>query len=95
MALVTVFRNVRNFFSVSGHHTFPLMPTFQDQEKFKGRIIHTHDYRRPSGFENRQVCVVGVGNSGGDAAVELSAIADQVRSPSVVLVRLLWTLRSF
>lgn len=62
----------------AGHHTFPLLPRFPDQEKFKGRIIHTHDYRRPQGFENHRVTVVGVGNSGGDAAVELSTIADQV-----------------
>ncbi|OQR69536.1 dimethylaniline monooxygenase-like [Tropilaelaps mercedesae] len=62
----------------TGHHTFPQMPTFADQEKFKGRIIHSHDYRRPNGFEDHKVCVVGVGNSGGDVAVELSSIADQV-----------------
>lgn len=55
------------------------MPIFPDQEKFKGRIIHTHDYKRPNGFEDKRVCVVGVGNSGGDAAVELSSVADQVR----------------
>lgn len=62
----------------TGHHTFPQLPTFPDQDKFKGRVIHTHDYRRPKGFEDRRVCVVGVGNSGGDAAVELSAISEQV-----------------
>lgn len=62
----------------SGHHVYPLLPRFTGQERFKGRIIHTHDYKRPKGFEDRNIVVVGVGNSGGDVAVELSAVAKQV-----------------
>ncbi|XP_064475964.1 flavin-containing monooxygenase 5-like [Ornithodoros turicata] len=62
----------------SGHHVYPLLPRFTGQEKFKGRIIHTHDYKRPKGYEDRNIVVIGVGNSGGDVAVELSAVAKQV-----------------
>ncbi|GIY90825.1 flavin-containing monooxygenase 5 [Caerostris darwini] len=62
----------------AGHHVFPLIPKFPGQEKFRGNIIHTHSYKRPSGYEDKQVLVVGVGNSGGDVAVELSNIASQV-----------------
>ena len=62
----------------TGHHVKPLVPTFPGQEKFKGKIIHTHSYKRPQGFEDQNIMVVGVGNSGGDAAVELSQVANQV-----------------
>uniref|UniRef100_A0A914Z9J2 Flavin-containing monooxygenase n=1 Tax=Panagrolaimus superbus TaxID=310955 RepID=A0A914Z9J2_9BILA len=39
---------------------------------------HAHDYRDHRGFEDKAVAIVGVGNSGGDLAVELSRIARQV-----------------
>lgn len=62
----------------TGHHVKPLTPTFKGQEKFKGKILHTHSYKRPVGFDDKDVVVVGIGNSGGDASVELSAVARQV-----------------
>lgn len=62
----------------SGHHVYPIIPKFLGQEEFKGTIIHTHSYKKPAGFEDKRVVVVGVGNSGGDVAVELSNIASQV-----------------
>ena len=64
----------------TGHHVQPLVPTFKDQDKFKGQIIHTHSYKRPDSFSDKKVIVVGIGNSGGDAAVELSTIAEKVCS---------------
>lgn len=62
----------------AGHHVFPIIPEFPGQEEFKGRIIHTHSYKKPNGYDNKKVVVVGIGNSGGDVAVELSNIASQV-----------------
>ena len=62
----------------TGHHVQPSAPTFKDQDKFKGQVVHTHSYKRPDGYADKKVIVVGIGNSGGDAAVELSAIADKV-----------------
>ena len=53
-------------------------------ENFKGSIVHTHDYRSHVGYENKKVVVVGIGNSGGDVAVELSRVASQVRYPAVL-----------
>lgn len=41
---------------------------------FLGKIIHSHSYKKPSGFEDLNVVIVGIGNSGGDAAVELSTV---------------------
>lgn len=63
----------------TGHHADKHMPTFPGEESFKGRILHSHDYRDFHGFEDKRVVVVGLGNSGGDLAVELSRICSQVR----------------
>lgn len=62
----------------SGHHVKPLKATFKGQEKFKGKIIHTHSYKTPYEYDNQRCLVVGIGNSGGDAAVELSMVAKKV-----------------
>ncbi|PAV84801.1 hypothetical protein WR25_13705 [Diploscapter pachys] len=62
----------------NGHHQFPYMPKFEGQEKFKGRITHSHSYKDHKGYEDKVCVCVGVGNSGIDVAVELSRIAKQV-----------------
>jgi len=51
---------------------------FEGDSEFKGQIIHSHDYRDPRGYEEKRVVVVGIGNSGGDVAVELGKVAKQV-----------------
>lgn len=40
--------------------------------------MHSHDYTDHRGFEDKNVVIIGVGNSGGDLAVELSRIAKNV-----------------
>lgn len=62
----------------TGHHVTPSMATFPGQELFKGEIIHTHSYKRPADFVGKRVVVVGIGNSGGDVAVELSMVNPKV-----------------
>ncbi|CAN8002459.1 unnamed protein product, partial [Ixodes pacificus] len=62
----------------SGHNGFPNVPTFKGQEKFKGNIVHTHSLKVPEEFKDRRVAVVGIGNSGIDAAVDASHVAAQV-----------------
>ncbi|KAG9468504.1 flavin-containing monooxygenase 5-like [Eleutherodactylus coqui] len=64
----------------SGHHTEAHLPlhTFPGIEKFKGRYLHSRDYKSPVEFEGKRVIVIGIGNSGGDIAVELSRTASQV-----------------
>ena len=65
----------------SGHHTLPYSPApWEGQNTFKGKILHSHSYKDHKGYEDKIVVVVGVGNSGGDVAVELSRIAKQVGS---------------
>ncbi|KAL1427559.1 hypothetical protein MTO96_017261 [Rhipicephalus appendiculatus] len=58
-----------------GHHVYPNVPRFKGQEKFRGRIVHTHSLKNADSFRNHRVAVVGIGNSGGDAVVDVSHVA--------------------
>ena len=48
----------------SGHHWKAKWPQFKNQAAFQGRVMHAHAYKDQHGFENLNVLVVGVGNSG-------------------------------
>uniref|UniRef100_A0AC35UA68 Flavin-containing monooxygenase n=1 Tax=Rhabditophanes sp. KR3021 TaxID=114890 RepID=A0AC35UA68_9BILA len=56
----------------SGHHTDRYWPNeFAGQKDFKGKIMHSHEYKDCQGFEDKVVVVVGIGNSGVDIATDL------------------------
>uniref|UniRef100_A0A1I7YSL5 Flavin-containing monooxygenase n=1 Tax=Steinernema glaseri TaxID=37863 RepID=A0A1I7YSL5_9BILA len=62
-----------------GHHCTPnFPPKWPGQDVFQGRIIHSHSYKDHKGLDDKVCVVVGVGNSGCDAAVELSRFAKMV-----------------
>uniref|UniRef100_A0A914S3F2 Flavin-containing monooxygenase n=1 Tax=Parascaris equorum TaxID=6256 RepID=A0A914S3F2_PAREQ len=63
----------------TGHHAFPQYPQINDIEKFKGQILHAHEYRDSKGFEGKDIFIVGIGNSSLDIAVELSSVAKSVQ----------------
>lgn len=68
-------RRVEHFHGLmvcTGHHSTPHRVHFPNQEAFQGRILHSHNYKDERPFLDQRVCVVGVGNSGVDIAVELS-----------------------
>jgi cation diffusion facilitator CzcD-associated flavoprotein CzcO len=56
----------------TGIVSWPVVPRFEGQETFGGRIMHSVEYRRPEPFAGRRVLVVGCGNSGGEIASELA-----------------------
>jgi dimethylaniline monooxygenase (N-oxide forming) len=59
----------------NGHHWNPRYPEppFPGQESFTGEAIHAHHYREPDErFRDRNVLVLGIGNSATDIAVETS-----------------------
>ena len=60
----------------NGHHGAPHRPSFPGE--FAGRVMHTHDYSAPGMFTDRDVVVVGVGNSGMDVACDAAAVARSV-----------------
>ncbi|XP_035229871.1 flavin-containing monooxygenase 5-like [Stegodyphus dumicola] len=74
-----------------GHINRPIIPNFPGQEKFKGKIMHTHSLKEVSEFKDQNVLVVGMGASALDAAVGISDVAKQVylstRTGSYVLNR--------
>ncbi|KAH8026150.1 hypothetical protein HPB51_016461 [Rhipicephalus microplus] len=58
-----------------GHHVYPNVPHFKGQEKFRGRVVHTHSLKNADSFRNHRVAVVGIGNSAVDAVVDVSYVA--------------------
>uniref|UniRef100_A0A672ZPW1 Flavin-containing monooxygenase n=1 Tax=Sphaeramia orbicularis TaxID=375764 RepID=A0A672ZPW1_9TELE len=63
----------------SGHYTHPFLPVsdFPGHETFSGRCFHSWEYKDPDSCKGKRVLVVGIGNSGGDIAVEISRFADK------------------
>ena len=47
-------------------------------DTFKGKYFHSRDYKTPEEWRGKRAVVIGIGNSGGDIAVELSRMAKQV-----------------
>ncbi|XP_078288197.1 flavin-containing monooxygenase 5-like isoform X2 [Rhinoraja longicauda] len=64
----------------TGHHCNPHLPldSFPGITSFKGQYIHSKEYKDARLFEGKKVVVIGIGNSGGDLAVEISRSAKQV-----------------
>jgi cation diffusion facilitator CzcD-associated flavoprotein CzcO len=75
----------------TGIVTAPRIPDVPGRDRFGGRVMHSVEYRRPSGFEGRHVLVVGVGNSGGEIGSELAnagaRVTVSVRSGANVVPR--------
>uniref|UniRef100_A0A4W5P1N6 Flavin-containing monooxygenase n=1 Tax=Hucho hucho TaxID=62062 RepID=A0A4W5P1N6_9TELE len=63
----------------SGHYTQPVSPLdqFPGHESFPGRCLHSWEYKDADAFRGKRVVVVGIGNSGGDIAVEISRAAEK------------------
>uniref|UniRef100_UPI0037E9BDD0 flavin-containing monooxygenase 5-like n=1 Tax=Semicossyphus pulcher TaxID=241346 RepID=UPI0037E9BDD0 len=64
----------------TGHFTQPHLPLtdFPGIESFEGRYFHSWDYRSAEGLQGKRVVVIGIGNSGGDIAVDVSRVAEKV-----------------
>ncbi|KAJ8277842.1 hypothetical protein GJAV_G00080740 [Gymnothorax javanicus] len=64
----------------TGHYTQPHLPLkdFPGIDTFAGQYFHSWEYGCAHDLRGKRVVVVGIGNSGGDIAVEASQIADQV-----------------
>lgn len=63
----------------TGKFLNPHLPleSFPGIHKFRGQILHCQEYKIPEGFRGQRILVIGLGNSGGDVAVELSRVAAQ------------------
>lgn len=60
----------------TGFNSVPRYPRFPG--RFDGLQMHTHDYRIPDPFADRDVVVVGIGCSGAELACEIRTVARSV-----------------
>ncbi|RVA49724.1 NAD(P)/FAD-dependent oxidoreductase [Mesorhizobium sp. M7A.F.Ca.US.001.01.1.1] len=60
-----------NVVIASGNNAEPLMPGFAGADTFKGRKLHSADYRNAMPFAGQPVLIVGMGNTGAEIALDL------------------------
>ena len=53
-----------------GHFSVPNLPIFDGEEKFKGKIIHSHDYYDGKLYQNKRILLVGGSHSAEDLALQ-------------------------
>ncbi|AYB33972.1 ArsO family NAD(P)H-dependent flavin-containing monooxygenase [Chryseolinea soli] len=58
--------------NATGSFSNPFIPKIEGQDLFKGRVLHSAQYRSPVEFANERVAVVGEGNSGAQILAEVS-----------------------
>ena len=68
----------------TGHHAERYIPELPGAADFRGKVMHTHDYRAPYGFDGKTVAIIGMGNSAGDMAVDVAQHAKQVIVNNIV-----------
>ncbi|CPT31200.1 Putative oxidoreductase [Mycobacteroides abscessus subsp. abscessus] len=65
----------RRVISATGTWQQPFWPVYPGMRTFKGRQLHTVDYRTPAEFAGADVVVVGGGNSAAQLVAEISPVA--------------------
>lgn len=55
----------------TGKHNQPRPPGLPGTDRFRGRLLHSGDYRTGSDFAGQRALVVGIGNSGAEIAADL------------------------
>lgn len=75
----------------TGINRSPKVPDFPGRERFRGRVVHSGEYQNGRAFRGQRAMVVGIGNSGGEIALDLwesgAEVSLSVRSPVHVVPR--------
>ncbi len=61
--------------SATGTAQEPFVPTYLNQKVFKGKQLHSSDYRNTNNLGGKKVLIVGGGNSGAQILAEVSKVA--------------------
>jgi cation diffusion facilitator CzcD-associated flavoprotein CzcO len=70
--------DTRAIICATGIVSNPIFPAIDGSAAFRGKMIHSVEYRRPEPFAGQRVLVVGAGNSAGDIAVEIASAGGHV-----------------
>ncbi|XP_031638724.1 senecionine N-oxygenase-like [Contarinia nasturtii] len=65
-------------FVCNGHFSSPRYPSIPGIKEFEGKMLHSHDYRKPESFQDESVLVIGLGPSGMDITGQLSKVATRI-----------------
>ena len=80
-----------NLVIATGYNREPVLPTWPGQDQFSGIIMHSCQYKNGELFRGKKVLVVGLGNSGGEIAIDLwehgAQVGLAVRGPVNVIPR--------
>lgn len=75
----------------TGVNRVPNLPTWPGLESFQGKVLHSSAFKNSEPFVEQSILVVGMGNTGAELAMDLSAHARQtllsVRTPVCVVPR--------
>ena len=69
-------REYAGVINCTGHHWDRRMPTYANQDKYEGQIIHSKEYKdAETQLRGRRVLVIGGGNSACDVASDAARFA--------------------
>lgn len=75
----------------TGYNRVPKVPELPGRERFRGVVVHSAEYKNGDAYRGKRALVVGIGNSGGEIALDLweagAETAIAVRSPVHVVPR--------
>ncbi|MBI5517805.1 MAG: NAD(P)/FAD-dependent oxidoreductase [Deltaproteobacteria bacterium] len=81
----------KNLVLATGYNRVPREVRWPGQEAFQGTVLHSREFRSGRPFQGKRVLVVGMGNTGGELALDLwesgATVALAVRSPRHVVPR--------
>ena len=55
----------------TGYNNIPFYPEWESLKNYSGEVVHSRDYKNGIKFKNKNVLVVGAGNTGGEIAIDL------------------------
>ncbi|KAH8675115.1 flavin monooxygenase-like protein [Ilyonectria robusta] len=67
-----------NVIVATGTEVTASVPEIEGLDLFKGRFLHSQEYKRPEAFAGQNVVIIGQGNTAGDCAVDLVSHSSKV-----------------